>query len=122
MQGSSRLLSMRSANGLLELPQGDRVVPAGTLVSTLVIGDLSLVPTTVHAEKERSPTSLPDAHGHQGRLPGAHHHGHAHGEQSTARHSRGLGHDAEKSMAKEVKVAILTVSDTVASGLGPDRG
>jgi gephyrin len=39
-QASSRLLSMRTANVLLELPQADGVMPAGSLVSALVIGDL----------------------------------------------------------------------------------
>ena len=39
-QASSRLLSMRSANALLELPQGDGVLPAGAAVSALLIGEL----------------------------------------------------------------------------------
>jgi gephyrin len=39
-QASSRLLSMRSANALLELPRGKGEVPAGAIVSALVIGDL----------------------------------------------------------------------------------
>jgi len=41
-QISSRLLSMRSANALLELPQASGVLKAGTVVSALLIGDLSL--------------------------------------------------------------------------------
>ena len=43
-QISSRLLSCRSANLLLELPRSAGTVPAGTLVSALVIGDLRLAP------------------------------------------------------------------------------
>lgn len=39
-QASSRLLSMRSANALLELPRGEGELPAGTVVSALLIGDL----------------------------------------------------------------------------------
>lgn len=39
-QVSSRLLSMRTANVLLELPQAEGRLPAGALVSALVIGDL----------------------------------------------------------------------------------
>lgn len=39
-QISSRLLSLRSANLLLEIPQASGVLPAGTLVSALVLGDL----------------------------------------------------------------------------------
>jgi gephyrin len=37
-QASSRLLSMRTANALLELPQADQTLPAGSVVSALVIG------------------------------------------------------------------------------------
>jgi len=39
-QASSRLLSMRSANALLELPQGEGVLEAGTTVTALLIGDM----------------------------------------------------------------------------------
>lgn len=39
-QASSRLLSMRSANALLELPQAEGTLPAGSVVSALVIGEL----------------------------------------------------------------------------------
>lgn len=38
-QASSRLLSMRTANALLELPQAEGVLPAGTVVTALWIGD-----------------------------------------------------------------------------------
>jgi gephyrin len=40
VQVSSRLLSMRTANVLLELPQAEGTLPAGSVVSALVIGDL----------------------------------------------------------------------------------
>ncbi len=40
MQASSRLLSMRSANALLELPQGDGVLDAGTTVTALLIDEI----------------------------------------------------------------------------------
>ena len=40
MQASSRLLNMRSANALLELPQGDGVLDAGTTVSALLIDEI----------------------------------------------------------------------------------
>jgi gephyrin len=39
-QASSRLLSMRTANVLLELPQAEGKLPAGSVVSALVIGEL----------------------------------------------------------------------------------
>jgi gephyrin len=38
-QSSSRLLSMRTANSLLELPQAEGALPAGSVVSALWIGD-----------------------------------------------------------------------------------
>lgn len=40
-QASSRLLSMRSANALLELPQGEGVLAAGSIVTALLIGNLA---------------------------------------------------------------------------------
>lgn len=39
-QASSRLLSLRSANALLELPAGSGTLPQGSLVDALLIGDL----------------------------------------------------------------------------------
>ena len=39
-QASSRLLSLRSANALLELPAGNGVLAQGSLVDALLIGDL----------------------------------------------------------------------------------
>ena len=38
-QASSRLLSMRSANALLELPQAEGMLPAGAVVSALWVGN-----------------------------------------------------------------------------------
>jgi len=39
-QASSRLLSMRTANALLELPEQAGELPAGSLVSALLIGEI----------------------------------------------------------------------------------
>ncbi len=39
-QASSRLLSMKGANALLELPQGKGTLPAGAVVTALIIGPL----------------------------------------------------------------------------------
>lgn len=39
-QASSRLLSMRAANALLELPQGQETLAAGSTVTALLIGDI----------------------------------------------------------------------------------
>ncbi len=43
-QISSRLLSARSANALLEIPSASGVLSAGTLVSALLIDDLGCMP------------------------------------------------------------------------------
>lgn len=43
-QISSRLLSARSANALLELPRAEGVVEAGSTVSALLIDDLVYMP------------------------------------------------------------------------------
>eukprot|EP00798_Chlamydomonas_sp_ICE-L_P023127 gene23127-30328_t len=43
-QISSRLLSARSANALLELPQASSTLPAGSVVSALLIDDLQIMP------------------------------------------------------------------------------
>jgi len=43
-QISSRLLSARSANALLELPRAAGVIEAGSTVSALLIDDLGLSP------------------------------------------------------------------------------
>lgn len=54
-QISSRLLSLRSANVLLEIPQASGVLPAGTMVSALVLGDLGAMPVP----EVPAPTVLP---------------------------------------------------------------
>ncbi|KAG6557815.1 hypothetical protein Mapa_000582 [Marchantia paleacea] len=113
-QVSSRLLSMRSANALLELPLSDGVLPAGTQVPTLIIGDLSNMPLT-------GPDNPHNRH--------QHHHQQGHVNQAKSQISRRHQietHDSGKTDKAggdipSVKVAILTVSDTVASGGGPDR-
>ncbi len=43
-QISSRILSARSANALLEIPRASGVLPAGSKVSALLIGDLREMP------------------------------------------------------------------------------
>lgn len=93
-QMSSRLLSMKSANALLELPASGCVISPGTVVSAVIISDAS----SLGLSKNVSP---------------------------------GLSHVSQRPISQEVKleasqgseytVAVLTVSDTVASGAGPDR-
>lgn len=85
---SSRLLSMRSANALLELPATGNVLSAGTSVSAVIVSDVS----GFSVDKK---TSLPE--------------------------SVRKGKKYDEVPGPEYKVAILTVSDTVSAGAGPDR-
>lgn len=94
-QISSRLLSMKSANALLELPPTGNLIPAGTSVAAIVISDIIGFAGTTSL-----PSLKPDSISPQ------------------INHSRV---DTVESKPSEYRVAILTVSDTVASGAGPDR-
>ena len=96
-QMSSRLLSMKSANALLELPGTGRVITAGSSVSAIVISDLS--GTTLSKAALSSDSS-----------------------SSTTQHKSALNEiTGDGSQDAQFKVAVLTVSDTVASGARPDR-
>lgn len=106
-QMSSRLLSMRSANAVLELPQGHGLIHPGTSVPALLIGDIcSVTPDSDMELQEELLTRKGNKQKKQSFLEGQ-----TDKNQSTA------GGDIVPGM----KVAILTVSDTVASGQGPDR-
>ncbi|KAL6978017.1 calnexin Cnx1, partial [Sarracenia purpurea var. burkii] len=94
-QMSSRLLSMKSANALLELPASGSVISAGTSVTAIVFSDFSSFSLN---KSSVSPELSCATQG--GATP-----------EVTADDSRG----------SEFRVALLTVSDTVASGAGPDR-
>ncbi|XP_062016980.1 molybdopterin biosynthesis protein CNX1-like [Rosa rugosa] len=94
-QRSSKILSMKSANALLELPATGSVMPAGTSVSAIIISDISTA-----AINKTSSSPGPASHIERFRTQ----------ELSVA-----------ESPDAEFRVSILTVSDTVASGAGPDR-
>ncbi|XP_060197083.1 molybdopterin biosynthesis protein CNX1 [Lycium barbarum] len=94
-QISSRLLSMKSANALLELPASETSLPAGASVSAILISDISNSPQSRNLQ-------LPES-------------------SSTRQEHKLAAANAGSSENSEFKVAILTVSDTVAAGLGPDR-
>lgn len=97
-QRSSRLLIMKSANALLELPATDQIIEAGTYVRTILISDVNNISTSKLTEQVAS-SSIKLGH--------------------TAQHfAIQIGNTSHESM---VRVAILTVSDTVSSGAGPDR-
>lgn len=94
-QMSSRLLSMKSANALLEFPATGSVVSAGTLVSAIVISDLRPMAFGENHTPSEPAFTLPGIKSHK--------------------------MTADSSGDAEFSVAILTVSDTVAMGAGPDR-
>lgn len=54
-QISSRLLSMRSANALLELPAARGTIPKGSMVSALLIQDLGMMPISEHLTLTATP-------------------------------------------------------------------
>ncbi|OEL31921.1 Molybdopterin biosynthesis protein CNX1 [Dichanthelium oligosanthes] len=94
-QASSRLLSMKSANALLEVPSTGQILAAGTSIQAIFISD------TVTYPSDKPPAAsnpLPSAKGDSTDVP-----------------------QVAASKNSEIKVAILTVSDTVSSGSGPDR-
>ncbi|KAI3725257.1 hypothetical protein L1987_65038 [Smallanthus sonchifolius] len=94
-QMSSRLLSMKCANALLELPHSGREIPSGTPVSVILISNIFGI-----ASGDDLTSSKLDIV-----------------TQSTI----SMKVSADSPALSTYKVAILTVSDTVASGAGPDR-
>lgn len=94
-QVSSRLLSMKSANAFLEFPATGSVLSAGTAVSAIIISDLRSTACDENHKSSDSAFALPGIKSHK--------------------------ITADSSGDTEVRVAILTVSDTVAMGAGPDR-
>lgn len=94
-QRSSRLLSMKAANALLELPVTGSIITAGTAVSAIIVSELSSTAIC-------SSSLLSDS-------------------TSAFKGSSSQEIIADESQNVEVRVAVLTVSDTVASGAGPDR-
>ncbi|ONK72484.1 uncharacterized protein A4U43_C04F19910 [Asparagus officinalis] len=98
-QMSSRLLSMKSANALLELPATGQILPAGTSVQAILISDISCFPQG----KSSGATSM-SLH-----------------QEHAVKSNKSTHMQVEAASLEKFKVAILTVSDTVASGAGPDR-
>lgn len=86
---------MKSANALLELPPTGNIIAAGTSVSAIVISDISSIAGRANSLSSDSIVSL----------------------------KSNVSKEISTSQIQDIgsKVAILTVSDTVASGAGPDR-
>ncbi|XP_071705689.1 molybdopterin biosynthesis protein CNX1-like [Rutidosis leptorrhynchoides] len=95
-QRSSRLLSMKSANAFLQLPPSGNEIPSGTLVSAILISDII---SGFASGNSLLPSNLDNV------------------TQSAISNKI----TADIPSYSTYKVAILTVSDTVASGAGPDR-
>ncbi|KAG6590267.1 Molybdopterin biosynthesis protein CNX1, partial [Cucurbita argyrosperma subsp. sororia] len=94
-QVSSRLLNLKSANALLELPPTGNIIAAGNSVSAIVISDISGIAGCANSLSS----------------------------DSTVSPKINKPKEISTSQAQDIgsRVAILTVSDTVASGAGPDR-
>lgn len=91
---------MKSANALLEVPSNGQIVAAGTSIQAIVISDIVSYPSVKPPAASNPP---PSRFGPSG---------------------KNISTDVSQLAASqdvEVKVAILTVSDTVSSGAGPDR-
>jgi gephyrin len=91
---------MKSANALLEIPSTGHILAAGTSIQAILISDIITSPS----DKLPAPSK-----------PHPSHFGPAAKSISTDISQIASPQDAE------VKVAILTVSDTVSSGASPDR-
>lgn len=97
-QASSRLLSMKSANALLEIPSTGQILAAGTSIQAILISDIITSSDNLPTPSNPYPSCGPSA--------------------------KSISADVSQiasPQGAEVKVAILTVSDTVSSGAGPDR-
>ncbi|CAM0902194.1 unnamed protein product [Alopecurus aequalis] len=98
-QASSRLLSMKSANALLEVPSSGQILAAGASLQAILISDITSPPL------DKLPVASSPLSSHF----------------VSAKSASTDVSQAAVSKNAEVKVAILTVSDTVSSGAGPDR-
>ncbi|XP_022147603.1 molybdopterin biosynthesis protein CNX1 isoform X2 [Momordica charantia] len=94
-QMSSRLLNLKSANALLELPPTGSIIAPGTSVSAIIISDISSIAGRANSFSSDLIVSL----------------------------KSNISKEITTTQAQDIrfKVAILTVSDTVASGANPDR-
>jgi gephyrin len=99
-QRSSRLLSMRSANGLLFLPQGPGTVEPGTILTALLVGPLPSPPGAVSVHKSAAfldSTSVQSS------------------ASSSANDSRETGD------WKIIRTGLLTISDRASAGIYKDE-
>lgn len=90
---------MKSANALLELPATGHVLPVGTSVQAILISDISSF--SQNKSSDGSSFSLHQEH--------------------AVKSNNSIDKQMDAASPEKVMVAILTVSDTVASGAGPDR-
>eukprot|EP00484_Ammonia_sp_Unknown_P004183 CAMPEP_0197074520 /NCGR_PEP_ID=MMETSP1384-20130603/211146_1 /TAXON_ID=29189 /ORGANISM="Ammonia sp." /LENGTH=711 /DNA_ID=CAMNT_0042513361 /DNA_START=30 /DNA_END=2166 /DNA_ORIENTATION=- len=105
-QRSSRLLSCKSANCLLRIPQKDGVLPKGSMVKALVIGDLIPdMPPKLNADDLKQ-----DEHEHtMGCNCGRKHAHHQHAQHE------------EKAVSMKIHLGVLTVSDRASKGVYKDE-
>jgi hypothetical protein len=148
-QASSRLLSLRAANGLLEIPSGSGSIAAGTLITVLLTAPLDQPQPKEVSEAERKAM---EAAAHVGcrchlsdtgtgvAIHAPHHHGHAahSGHSHTIPSSTITGTVEQKSVSPasssssattattatppswEIRVGLLTISDRCHHGQSTD--
>ncbi|KAL5674809.1 hypothetical protein ACJX0J_010940, partial [Zea mays] len=98
-QASSRLLSMKSVNAMLEVPSTGQILAAGTSIEAILISDIISSLDKLPAPSNPHPSRFGSS-------------------------AESIFTDVSQIASPqdaEVKVAILTLSDTVSSGAGPDR-
>mmetsp|Transcript_16494 Transcript_16494/g.17844 ORF Transcript_16494/g.17844 Transcript_16494/m.17844 type:complete len:648 (+) Transcript_16494:44-1987(+) len=103
-QRSSRLLSMRSANGLLVLPQGPGVIEPGTVLPALIVGSFD------------SPPAVANVHSLAANVDSA--------KLEAGKTSTATVKTEEKSVGddwKVIKTGLLTISDRASSGVYTDE-
>uniref|UniRef100_A0A6A7G8N1 Gephyrin n=1 Tax=Hirondellea gigas TaxID=1518452 RepID=A0A6A7G8N1_9CRUS len=92
-QISSRLLSVKSANALLEIPSSRGKLAAGSLVNALIIRPLTAARPTQSSSRHRSDHGHHGAHSHHHEHHGHHDHGphdsHGHDHGSHGHHDHG---------------------------------
>jgi len=126
-QDSSRLMSMRAANGLLVVPSSsanDSILAVGTTATVFITGSLHFPqppPSPVVPSGPLVTCGCDHGHGHQTKKEHSHHKAHAHPHEKKVDHahpsstssSASSSSSSQSNAAFEMRVALLTVSDRV---------
>eukprot|EP00455_Lapot_gusevi_P017615 TRINITY_DN1947_c0_g1_i5.p1 TRINITY_DN1947_c0_g1~~TRINITY_DN1947_c0_g1_i5.p1 ORF type:complete len:470 (-),score=108.58 TRINITY_DN1947_c0_g1_i5:16-1425(-) len=115
-QSSSRLLSMRSATCLVEVPQGSGRLEAGhTLPAAVLSSRVIPFDASQHVSSVAPATGCGHRHHHH------HHHQQHHSTESKQFLPPASQQSATQDAGQRFRVAVLTVSDRVSAGTAQDR-